>query len=202
MNRKNMIGLGIAVLSLLAPLAATRAAEDLRPTPEATCKKLPPAKGKSRQRFDATSFMVVAGELEAQGEKNFRLAYEPPKGECLVERIDLAGQNVTAIYNPWEKGTQTLLYRFVTEDKAREMLVLYNSLVGLVAKGGYGFHVSETRNGIVSFYAMFKEEPTYEAVKNIASEILSESAKPLLAVRWPEGAKEGEVVAFDSSRLK
>jgi hypothetical protein len=27
-------------------------------------------------------------------------------------------------------------------------------------------------------------------------------AKPLMSVRWPSGAKEGEALAFDSKRLK
>lgn len=81
------------------------------------------------------------------------------------------------------------------------MLVLYSGTVGIVARG-QAFHVSETRGGVVSFYAMFKEQPTYQAAKELAASIFSGSIKPLLAVRWPEGAKEGEVVAFDSSKLK
>lgn len=147
--------------------------------------------------------MVVAAELEAQGEKDFRLKYDPPASECLVERFTLANGTASAIYSPWAKGTQTLLYRFVTEtpEESREVLVLYSGTVGLVTKG-QAFHVTETRAGIVSFYAMFKEEPTYQAAKELATAIISASAKPLLAVRWPEGAKEGEIVAFDSSRLK
>lgn len=202
MGRIQTVWLGIASLSLIvAPLLAHT--EGQPSIPEATCKTPPPTKGKSRQRFDLTAFMVVAGILESQGEKNFRLIYDPPNDECLIERMDLSGQEVKAIYNPWEKGTQTLLYRFVTgaSSDSREVLVLYSGMVGFVAKG-YGFHVTETRNGVVSFYAMFKEEPTYQAVKGLAADILSGSAKPLLAVRWPEGAKEGEVVAFDSSKLK
>jgi hypothetical protein len=148
--------------------------------------------------------MAVAGELEAQGEKNFRLKYDPPGAGCLVERVKFSGLDVDTIYNPWEKGLQTLLYRFVARSspESREVLVLYNGSVGIVAKGGYVFHVTETLNGVVSFYAMYKEEPTYQAVKALAADIFSGTAKPLLAVRWPEGAKEGEIVAFDSSRLK
>jgi hypothetical protein len=147
--------------------------------------------------------MVVAGELEAQGEKDFRLKYAVPDSECLVERFDLADGKVNAIFSPWAKGPQTLLYRFVagTPEEPREVLVLYSGTVGLALKG-QAFHVTEKRAGIVSFYAMFKEEPTYQATKELATSILSGSAKPLLAVRWPEGAKEGEIVAFDSSRLK
>jgi len=171
--------------------------------PDAPCKAAPPSKGKSRQRFDATAFMTVAGLLEAQGEKNFRLIYDAAAEACLVERFEQSGQDVNAVYNPWQKGTQTLLYKFVrtSAEETREVLVLYSSMVGLVAKG-QGFHVTETRNGVVSFYAMFKEEPTYQAAKDLASSILTDSAKPLLAVRWPPGAPEGEIVAFDSSKLK
>lgn len=89
-----------------------------------------------------------------------------------------------------------------TRQLPREVLVLYSGTVGLVLKGE-AFHVTEkTRDGVISFYAMFKEEPTYLAVKELAMSILAASAKPLLAVRWPAGAKEGEIVAFDSSKLK
>lgn len=193
---------GMTSLALLVASITTQARE-AQPIPDASCKVAPPTKGKSRQRFDATAFMVVAGELEAQGEKNFQLKYDPPAAECLVERFDITDTSVNAIYSPWAKGAQTLLYRFVadTPQGSREVLVLYSGTVGLVAKG-YAFHVTETRDGVVAFYAMFKEEPTYQSVKELATSILFSSVKPLLAVRWPEGAKEGEVVAFDSSKLK
>lgn len=193
----------IVCLCLGAAVSSPLHAQEIRPIPETLCKVASSAKGKSRQRFDATAFMAVAGEVEAQGEKDFRLKYDSPDTECLVERFSLAGATVSAIYSPWKKGTQTLLYRFVMEilEGPREVLVLYSGTAGLAAKG-QAFHVTESRAGVVSFYAMFKEEPTYQATKELAMSIFSASAKPLLAVRWPEGAKEGEVVAFDSSRLK
>jgi hypothetical protein len=193
---------GVVVVCLVAIVAPIRA-QEIRPVPEAQCKVSPPAKGKSRQRFDATAFMVVAGELEAQGEKDFRLKYDSPEAECLVEYFIVADATVNGVYSPWEKGSQTLLYRFVmaSPDESREVLVLYSGTAGLVTRG-HAFHVTETRAGTVSFYAMFKEEPTYQASKDLATAIFSASAKPLLAVRWPEGAKEGEVVAFDSAKLK
>jgi hypothetical protein len=197
-NTFKALCLALLVTSFTAP------AQEAQSLPETSCKVAPPAKGKSRQRFDATAFMVVANELEAQGEKNFRLKYDPPAEECLVERFDAAGMSVSATYSPRAKGVQTLLYRFVadTPQGSREVLVLYSGTVGLVLKGE-AFHVTEkTRDGVISFYAMFKEEPTYQAVKELAMSILSASVKPLLAVRWPAGAKEGEVVAFDDSKLK
>jgi len=194
--------LGAASLLFLLSSFCT-CAQEMRAIPDAPCKEAPWARGKSRQRFDATAFMVVAGELEAQGENDFRLKYDPPAAECLVERFDMHGQEVSAIYNPWQKGTQTLLYSFRAEtpEETREVLVLYSGTAGLVAKG-QAFLVTETRAGVVFFYAMFKEQPTYQSAKEVATSIFSASAKPLLSVRWPEGAKEGEVVAFDNSKLK
>lgn len=200
MIKKQLPTLVTLSLLLITPVSF---AQETRAIPDAPCKAAPPAKGKSRQRFDGPAFMLVASELEAQGEKNFFLQYEPPAAECLVERFEVSGQEVSAIYNPWERGTQTLLYRFVakTPEGPREVLVLYSGMVEFVMKG-QSFHVTETRGGVVSFYAMFKEQPTYQAAKEMAASIFSASAKPLLAVRWPEGAKEGEVVAFDSDKLK
>lgn len=190
-------------LSLLLLTSSLAFAQETRAIPEAPCKAAPLAKGKSRQRFDGTAFMVAVTELESQGEKNFRLEYDPPAAECLVERFDVAGREVSAIYNPWEKGLQTLLYRFVarTPEGPREVLVLYSGPVGFVMKGQV-FHVTETLGGVISFYAMFKEQPTYQAAKDIAAAIFSGSAKPLLAVRWPEGGKEPMIVAYDGDKLK
>jgi hypothetical protein len=170
--------------------------------PMQACVVAPPAKGKSRQRVDLKAFMLVATELEMQGQRNFDLRYEPPNSECLVENVGLEGGEVQVVYNPWQKGEQTLLYRFagVGED-SREVLVLYNGRVGLLLKGGDAFHVSEARHGTVSFYAMYKEEPTYQVVKALAAEIFKGDAKPLLAVRWPEGDGEASIVEV-SAKLK
>jgi hypothetical protein len=201
--RTATVWIGAVSIGLFA-LSVSASEQDLRGVPDKPCKETLRIKSKSRQRFDATAFMIVAAELQDQGEKDFKLQYDPPAGECVIERLNLSGLDVYAIYNPWEKGTQTLLYRFVAgpSQDSREVLVLYNGMVGMAAKGGYGFHLSETRNGVVSFYAMFKEEPTYQAVKEIAADIFAGSAKPLLALDWPEGEKEAKFVAFDSSRLK
>jgi hypothetical protein len=201
--RKITRRLSILTLCLVA-VSASAAAEEQPALLKSTCVQAPPLKGKSRQRFDSAAFMVVAAELESQGEKNFKLIFDPPSASCLVERVNLAGLETEAIYNPWVKGMQTLLYRFAaaSSPETREVLVLYSGSVGLLVKGDYAFHVTETRDGVVSFYAMYKEEPTYPAARALAASIFSGTIKPLLAVRWPEGAKEGEVVAFDTTRLK
>jgi hypothetical protein len=71
----------------------------------------------------------------------------------------------------------------------------------LLVTGTFCFHPSETRKGIVSWYAMLGEQPSYAAVKKTVTVIFDGSAKPLQALRWPPG-KGGVVVAFDNNRLK
>jgi hypothetical protein len=196
---------GCVALTVLAGLlfSSRVTAEDLRGLPEGKCAGAPKRNGKAHQRFDGVAFMSVASLLEAQGESNFRLQYDNPEAECLVETFEVGSFKVSGVFNPWKKGLQTLYYRFVADGQParREILVLYNGSCGML-NGGYCFHVSEQRDGIVSWYAMFRDEPPYAPMKEIVGSILNGTAKPLLAVRWPEGAKQGEVVAYDSDRLK
>jgi hypothetical protein len=147
--------------------------------------------------------MAVARELESQGEANFRLKYAAPTTECLVETFTISDATVTARYNAWEKGPSTLLYRFSADRPTgkSDVLVLYSGTASLL-KGGYVFHVSEENDGIISWYAMFSDDPPYPVIKALVEQIVSGTAKPLLAVRWPKGAKESELVAFDDKRLK
>jgi hypothetical protein len=168
-----------------------------------TCASPPTLKGKARLRFESTPLMAVAGELESQGEANFHLHYAAPAAECVLESFAVSEATVTARYNPWEKGLSTLHYRFLVDRPTgkSEVLVLYSGAASFL-KGGYIFHVSEEKDGVISWYAMFGEEPAYPAVKALVEQIVSGAAKPLLAVRWPKGAKEGELVAFDDKRLR
>ena len=170
----------------------------------AACTTGPALKGKARERRDSVALMTVAGILESQGESDFHLKYSPPARECLVESFAVTDASIIATYNSLEKGDSTLNYRFKvdrpTDDS--EILVLYSGMAGLVSGGGYVLHVSEERQGVISWYAMFKEEPPYSAVKELVTAIAQGSAAPLMAVRWPTGAKEGEIVAYDSKRLK
>jgi hypothetical protein len=148
--------------------------------------------------------MVVAGELEAQGESRFHLEFSPPSSECQAELFDVADAKVTAIASSFQKGSSTVLYRFalVRPTGKSEVLVLYSGTAALVAGKGDVFHVSEDRDGVISWYEMFRDTPSYPVVKELVQRIIDGGAKPLLAVRWPAGAKEGEMVAYDSKRLK
>ena len=204
MTPRNQLTLPIAATLAIAFLMGnTASTEGVEGPPKLTCASAPDVKGKSRQRFDSSALMVVANELESQGESDFHLKYTSPTAECVIETFQVADATVTASYNPWEKGQSTLNYRFAVERPSgkSEVLVLFSGMAALVS-GGYRFHVSDEKSGVISWYAMFKEAPAYPAVKDLVEKIVSGGAEPLLAVRWPSGAKEGEFVAFDTTRLK
>jgi hypothetical protein len=195
----------VAIISLLLICAyapSSQAEEGSKPSVVA-CTAQPTGNAKTRQRFESTPLMAVAGELESQGEANFHLKYAAPAAECVVETFATSDATVTARYNPWEKGLSTLHYRFVVDRPAgrNEVLVIYSGTASLL-KGGYVFHVSEEKDGVISWYAMFGDDPLYASVRALVEQIVGGTAKPLLAVRWPKGAKEGELVAFDDKRLK
>jgi hypothetical protein len=168
------------------------------------CSTQPIGTGTSRQRFESTALMTVAADLESQGEADFHLKYDQPTAECLVESFAVSDARVTARYSPWEKGLSTLTYRFLVQRPtgSSEVLVVYSGMASFVSGGGYVFHVSEERDGVVSWYAMYRDDPAYTAVRSLVQDIVAGTAKPLLAVRWPKGAKKAEVVVYDTKRLK
>jgi hypothetical protein len=169
------------------------------------CAAITEVKSKSRPLFSGETLMVSLLLLEKQGEADFRPKYAPPTSTCLLEKFDVAGTSVNAVYSPFEKGEQqTLHYRFVAQsaDEAREVLVVYDSLASLTYGKGDVFLVIENRKGNISYYAMFRDQPTYAAVKPIVTSIIDGSAKPLATVHWPAGAKEPAIDAYDAKRLK
>ncbi len=198
---RNLLAASILGVQFAVPCcgAEIEAAPHLPP-----CAAPLPATGKSRQRYDANALMIVALEVEKQGEANFHLTYKPPTSECFVEEFSVGDALVRATYTAFEKGSSTLEYRFAIHrsDGDSEVLVIYDGMAALVAGGGYIFHVSEERKGVISWYAMFSEAPTYAVIKALVQHIVDGVEKPLMAVRWPPGAKEGEIVAYDSKRLR
>lgn len=190
----------LAGILIAAPLSAT--AEEA--VAMAACTSGPSLSGEARERFDAEALIAVAGFLEGQGEANFHLEYSRPASECLVESFTVADTRVDAIYSPFEKGDSTLIYRFKVHRPAEEseILVIYSGLASLVVEDGYVVHVSEERQGVISWYAVYRDDPPYPVVKDLATKIVEGSATPLMAVRWPKGAKEGEAISFDGDRLK
>src|SRR5688572_21696742 len=101
MNRRNLdLGLSTVVLTLSS--LCTYAQDAATPTIQ-SCASPMSTEGKSRQRFDSTALMVVAGELEAQGEAKFHLEFSPPTSECQVESFDVADTKVVATASPFQK---------------------------------------------------------------------------------------------------
>jgi hypothetical protein len=193
-----------AIGSALSAGAEESAPVGVAPQAGQSCLGQPPAKGKSQQIFSSTPLILIADELERQGEAAFHLQYDVKAPECVLEAFDVGGLKATVLYTPWAKGLSTLEYR-VRVDRptgATEVLVLYSGMASLFSGAGMIFHVSEERDGVISWYAMFKEEPTYAAVRELVEKIVKGEARPLLAVRWPPGAKEGDILVYDNKRLK
>ena len=172
------------------------------PTP-ADCGTVPALKSKSRQSFDGGVLMGSLLMLQAQGEAAFTPKYAKPASECVLDRFEVAGLAVVAIHSPFEQGDGTLHYGFVVggEPDTREVLVIHDGVAAAMAKSVL-FKVVEDRAGVISYYAMFRDQPTYTALKPLVTGILSGSAAPLATVRWPKGAKEPVIDAYDAKRLK
>jgi len=186
----------VAILSLAGPALADGEAP--------ACGALPELKSKSRPTYEGNVLMTSLLVLQGQGEAEFTPKYSKPATECVLERFDVANAPVVVLYSPFEKGEATLNYRFRagTGPEAREVLVIYDGLASLMAKKGQVFKVVEDRAGTISYYGLFRDPPTYAALKPLVTGILDGSAAPLATVRWPKGAKEPVIDAYDSKRLK
>ncbi len=188
-------------LATLCCLAGPALADSQVP---ADCGAVPALKSKSRQSFDSHLLMTSLLALQAQGEAEFTPKYSKPAGECVRERFDVAGAKVAALFTPFEKGENTVHYRFVSQDAAgsREVLVIYDGVAAVLSKKGTLFKVVENRDGNISYYGMFRDPPAYAALKPLVTGILDGSAAPLATVRWPKGEKEPVIDAYDTKRLK
>jgi hypothetical protein len=99
----------------------------------AACVDAADIKSKSRQLNHLESMMIHLITLEKQGEAEFRPKYTAPTSECVLEKFDVAGTTMVAVYSPFEKGELTLHYRFAAQsgEEAREILVVYDGLASL-----------------------------------------------------------------------
>ena len=131
----------------------------------APCAGVADAKSKSRQFFDGKALMVSLSSLEAQGEAKFHPTFAPPASQCLFEKFDAGASPVEAICSPFEQGEHTLHWRFTTAaPEPREIVVIYDAMASLIAKKDV-FFVVEERKGNISYYAIFRDQPTYAALK-------------------------------------
>lgn len=188
----------ICVAAVLAFSTRSMAAEAF-----ADCSGATSIKSKSRSLNEMSTLMITLLTLEKQGEANFTPNYPTPPSQCALERFTAAGVPVTTVYSPLEKGDGlALLYRFVVEGtEAREIIVVFDALASIVAKKTV-FLVIEKRKGDISFYEMYRDQPTYAVLKPLVTSIVDGSAKALATVHWPPGAKEPVIDAIDSKRLK
>ncbi len=183
-------------------IPTAKAAEDMTAT-VANCSKLPKIKKKPRAVRQGAAFMTLANDLESQGRNNLQPNYEEPHFRCMLEIFEIGDNTVKTIYSPWTKGMQTLHYQFLvdSEQKTREILVLYNGMIGLLY-GGFNFYVVETRDEKTSYYAMYNNQPRYEDLRKLITSILQNKAEALIRVEWQKGSEELVITEYNSKRLK
>jgi hypothetical protein len=191
---------GFPMVALILAMLAGGLARGADSVP--VCAGVQDVKSKSRQYLDGKTLMISLASLEAQGEARFHPTFVPPASQCVFEKFDAGASSVESIYSPFEKGEHTLHWRFTTlSPEPREILVTYDGMASLIAKKDV-FFVVEERKGNISYYAIFRDQPTHAALKPIVTGILDGSAQPLATVRWPAGEKEPVIDAYDSKRLK
>jgi len=196
MSHMNGITCSAGLLIALLCASVASAAEP------AACAGVEDVKSKSRQYFEGKTLMTNLLALEAQGEAKFHPTFAAPSSQCLFEKFEVGATPVQAVYTPHEKGETTLNWRFVAGGaEPREIVVIYDGMASFMSKKDV-FFVVEERATKISYYAMFRDQPTYAALKPIVTGILDGSAAPLATVRWPPGEKEPVIEAYDTTRVK
>ena len=197
--KKKIVGTAFMV----AILASCQAMGADAPSGVPGCTGVSDAKSRSRPYFKGETMMTALLVLEGKGERHFHLEPAPPASQCVFEKFEVAGTAVEGIVSPFEKSPGTTLHwRFhVGGADARDILVMYDGTASVLAEKEM-FFVAEERKGSISYYAMFRDQPTYAVLKPLVTSILDGSAPPLATVRWPAGAKEPVIDAYDAKRLK
>jgi len=192
----------VGFASLFVILAA-RQVSGAESTGVSDCAGVKDVESKSRPYWKSGTLMSNLLVLQGKGEAKFHLEAAPPASQCVFERFDVAGVKVESIRSPFEKSAgTTLLWRFHADGAdARDVLVLYDGTASAMADKEV-FFVAEERKGSISYYAMFRDQPTHAALKPLVTSIFDGSAKPLATVRWPAGAVEPVIDAYDAKRLK
>ena len=188
---------------LVAILVVGRAACADAAEGTADCAGATDLSSKSRLYWKGDTLMTTLLVLQAKGEANFHLEAAAPRSECVFEKFEVAGAAVEAVRSPFEKSVGTTLnWRFhVGGTEPRDILVVYDGTASAMAEKEM-FFVAEERKGSISYYAMFRDQPTYAALKPMVTSIIDGTAKPLATVRWPKGAVEPVIDAYDAKRLK
>jgi len=169
----------------------------------ADCPDSTDVSSKSRPYWKGDTLMAALLILQGKGEAKFHLEDAAPKNECVFEKFEVAGVAVEAIRSPYKKSAESIrTWRFRAEGaEPRDVLVLYDGTASMMANKEV-FFVAEERKGGISYYAMFRDQPTFAVLKPMVMSILDGGASPLATVRWPPGAIEPVIDAYDTKRLK
>jgi hypothetical protein len=199
-SRVNNKLVGYASLFVILAAGQTWGAE---PAGISDCADVKDVESKSRPYWKGETMMTNLLILQGKGEAKFHLSLVPPASECVFGKFDVAGVKVEGIRSPLEKSPETTrLWRFRTDGaEPREVLVVCDGTVSVTADKEV-FFVAEERKGSISYYAMFRDQPTFAALKPLVTSIIDGSAAPLATVRWPAGAVEPLIDAYDMKRLK
>ena len=188
----------IGFIMLCSPTAPAQVAVNSNEV-DGGCPEEPKLRKKPRQVRDLTSWVMLVSQLEIQGGGNFNLRYERPETSCEKDLIDLDHGPAMVTYSPFQTGLESLLYRIVNEDGSdvREILVLYASIVSAVRDRGNHFYIAESRGMRTNFYAMFTDQPRFDAIKQLLTDILNDKATTLIVIEWSNGTDEPLIVEID-----
>lgn len=166
---------------------------------EIGCPDEPKLRRKPRQVRDVTTWVMLISQLEIRDEEKLNLRYEEPKTSCEKDVIESDTGAARVFYSPFDTGLETLLYRVVIEDapEPREIVVLYARIVSAVRDRGNHFYIAESHGTRTNFYAMYSDQPRYEALEPLLTDILNGKATVLIAVEWPKGSDEALIVEID-----
>jgi hypothetical protein len=190
----------IGFISLSIPTAPAQQAPNSDDI-EVACPDEPKLREKPRLVRDLTTWVMLISPLEIQGNGNFELRYEFPETSCDKDVIKTNAGTAKVLYSPFDAELESLLYRAVIEDMAepREIVVLYAEIVTAVRNRGFHFYIAESRGEKTYFYAMYRDQPRYEAIRPILVDILNGKATVLIAVEWPKGSNDALIVEIDKN---
>ena len=188
----------IAIISSGSPTALAQEAVNANGI-EAGCPDEPKLRKKPRQVSDLTPWVMLVSQLEIQDKESLKLRYEVPETICEKDVIETNAGRARVFYSPFETDLESLLYRVIIEDvpEPREIVVLNSAIVSAVRNRGNHFYIAESRGMRTNFYAMYRDQPPYDAIRPLLVEILNGKATTLIAVEWPKGSAEAVIVEID-----
>ena len=188
----------IVFISLGSPTALAQASPNSEII-EAECPDEPKLRKKPREVRDLTPWVMLVSQLEILGKGNLNLWYELPESSCEKDTIETNEGTARVLYSPFKKGLETILYRVILDDlpEPREIVVLYSAIVSAVRNRGDHFYIAESRGTRTNFYAMYSDQPRFDAIRPLLADILNGKATTLIAVEWSKGSDGALIVEID-----